>query len=109
MLKFLTDRHAIEPLVRKLTAVLQGGHQVWVVGYRVFRTTPPTGPYFQEAPDPEYGWRIVNYQLSWRDEVLYSLYRNSSGALWVSIPADRAVSHYEDVSLLLVEGNKKSH
>jgi hypothetical protein len=100
----MTDRNAMDPLIRKLSEVLRNGHRVWIVGDHDFPSEPPASPYFQESPDPVYGWLVTSYQKSWQDQVFYALRSNSRQVLLVSIPTDRPVSYFENESLSVVQG-----
>jgi hypothetical protein len=104
LLKFMTDRNAMDPLIRKLSEVLRNGHRVWIVGDHDFPSDPPASPYFQESPDPVYGWLVPNYQKSWQDQVFYALRSNSRQLLLVTIPTDRPVSYFENESLSVAQG-----
>ena len=104
LLKFLSDRKAMDPLIRDLSEVLHQGHRVWIVGHHDFPSDPPGPPYFQESPDPVYGWLVPYYQKSWQDEVFYALRRNSRQVVLLSTPTDRPVSHFESASLSVVQG-----
>ena len=104
LLKFLSDRKAMDPLIRDLCQVLNQGHRVWIVGHHDFPNDPPGSPYFQESPDPVYGWLVPYYQKSWQDEVFYALRHNSRQVLLLSTPTDRPVSHFETASLSVVQG-----
>jgi hypothetical protein len=106
LLKFMTDRNAMDPLIRDLSDVLRSGHRVWVVGDHDFPTFPPDPPFFQKSPDPVYGWLVGNYEFTWRDEVFYALRHNSRDVRLLPIPTDRPVSLYEKASLSVVEGWK---
>jgi hypothetical protein len=110
LLKFMTDPNAMDPLIRKLSEVLRHGHRVWIVGDHGFPSGPPTSPYFQNSPDPVYGWLVPNYQKSWQDQVFYALKSHSRQVLLVSIPTDRPVSYFENESLSVVQGwNERSN
>ena len=104
LLKFLADRNAMDPLIRDLSDVLRQGHRVWIVGHHDFPSDPPGPPYFQQSPDPVYGWLVPYYQKSWQDEVFYALRHNSREVLLLPIPTDRPVSHFETASLSVVQG-----
>jgi len=104
LLKFLADRKAMDPLIRDLSEVLRQGHRVWIVGHHDFPSDPPGPPYFQESPDPVYGWLVPYYQKSWQDEVFYALRHNSREVILLSTPTDRPVSHFESASLSVVRG-----
>jgi hypothetical protein len=104
LLKFMTDPNAIDPLIRKLSQMLRQGHRVWIVGDDDFPSDPLASPFFQDSPDPVYGWLVTNYQKSWQDQVLHALRSNSRQVLLLSIPTDRPVSYFENESLSLVQG-----
>jgi hypothetical protein len=101
--KYMTDRGAMGPVIRKLSAVLRGGHRVWVVSNETLIDEKPTD-FFQAAPDPETGWRWGDYESSWDHQVLYALRRDSKSFLRVDVPKDRPVSEYESLWLSKVEG-----
>lgn len=104
LLSFMADPNAMDPLIRDLSEVLHKGHRVWIVGDHDFPASPPTSRYFQESPDPVYGWITPSYQASWQNEVFYALRHNSTGVMLLSIPMDRPVSYFERSYLSVVQG-----
>ncbi len=101
--KYMTDRRAMDPVIRKLSAVLRGGHRVWVVSNETLIDNPPTN-FFQRRPDPETGWHSADYESSWDHQVLYALRQNSKLFLTMEVPRDRPVSDYELLWLCKAEG-----
>jgi hypothetical protein len=107
LMKFMADRGAMEPVIQRLTEVLQNGHRVWIVSNGSFYVDPPM-IFFQRRPDPDTGWHTADYEISWDHQVLYFLEQNSKTTRTIRLPKDRSVSHYESLWLVKVEGLKES-
>jgi hypothetical protein len=102
--KYIADRRAVDPLIRKLSEVLRGGHRVWVVTGGWLPVVPPGAPFFQRIPDPVSGWNVGASESSWSQEVLYALRRNSKRVRSVAIPDDQTISRFEPLQVWCVEG-----
>jgi hypothetical protein len=104
LLKYMTDRHVVEPLNADLSAVLREGHRVWVISTVEFPEIPIASPHVQDAPDPLWGWRLWEYQMTWDNQVLYFLKSNSKRVEPVPVANDRPINHDEVSQLWYVEG-----
>jgi hypothetical protein len=104
LMKYMTDRHVVEPLNAKLAEVLRGGHRVWVVSTVDFPVAPIASPHYQDAPDPLWGWRLWEYQMTWDNQVLYYLKSQSKSVSVVPVENDRAINHDEVSRIFRVEG-----
>jgi hypothetical protein len=105
LMKFVTDRRAMYPVIDRLSAVLQSGHRVWVVSDEALPFAAPFY-FFQRSPDPDTGWHTADYESTWDHQVLQSLHQNSKLFLMIDVPKDRPVSIYESLWVAKVEGWK---
>jgi hypothetical protein len=105
--RFMKDRRAMDPVMGRISSLLQSGRRVWVVSNDIFPSSPPT-PFFQRRPDPDTGWHTQDYLATWDHEVLYFLRQNSKEVLRIKLPKDPPVSDYEAIWLTRMEGWKET-
>jgi hypothetical protein len=98
----MTRADPIEPALARLRATLERGGRVWFVGgYLV-----PRGPALRlaPAPDPRYGWSNGAYADAWSLQAGEFVRTHALRANRIPSPAPRAVSSFENLSLVTVDG-----
>ncbi len=100
----MTQRDPIGPVLQKITATLQAGHSVWLVG-RWKVPLPEIAPAaLPPAPASLYGWNSRAYVLIWVQQVIYQIRSQGYSIMPVPVQTPGPVSKFENVSLFVVSG-----
>jgi len=100
---------ALQPALDQITATLQGGHYVWVVGNvdipRPGSRQPADLP---PPPLPGYGWSDTPYFENWTDQTAWFLEKHSLQFECVDAGTNENVNVNEDLQLFVARGWKNS-
>jgi hypothetical protein len=91
---------AIEPVLEKVSTVLQTGHQVWLIGHIPLGGSPP--PTIQPAPDNPWGWLLFPYTQVWEAQFGYFLTQHATRAQ--PIANSTGINPLENVQMASVSG-----
>ncbi len=92
----------VQPVLDKITATLQSGHRVWIVGGLIFPNTPP--PDLGPAPNPYTGWLDEPYSRIWGASAGYLLATHTEKSELISIPCSNNVSAFENLPVQMFTG-----
>ena len=102
--------HAMQPILEKISATLQAGHRVWVVGWM---DVPPAGvPMPADLPPPPLkyaGWSYMPYALRWNAQVAQFLSNHSQQFSRLPLPIKGSANFNEDLGLFIATGWQNSN
>ena len=100
---------ALRPELDQITATLQGGHSVWVVGN--MDIPEPSAPRLADLPPPplkDYGWSDVPYILVWTEQIAWFLKNHSVQFEIVDTGTNDNMNFAENLQLFVASGWKDS-
>ncbi|MFM2294867.1 MAG: hypothetical protein RLZZ350_1280 [Verrucomicrobiota bacterium] len=101
----MTNPAALRPQLAKISATLQAGHRVWVVGWLSLpEFGTPYPPDLPPAPLRATGWSDTPYTLHWNDQIANFLVQHSRELGRVSVPSPVALDWHENVELFRATG-----
>jgi hypothetical protein len=101
--------HALQPVFDKITATLQSGHRVWVVGN--LEIPEPDAPLPDDLPPPPLsgsGWSDLPYSGRWTAQAAGFLANHSLQFARVDQETNADVNPYEDLQLFEASGWRDS-
>jgi hypothetical protein len=100
----LQTNDPIAPVIDKITATLQSGNRVWLVGNIPFSEEPL--PKIRPAPNNPWGWRDPPYSFHWGAQVTQFLSAHSQRSAVAIAPSTNCVNPNENLTVFLMTGWK---
>jgi len=92
------------PVIERMTAVLRGGHRVFMVGSLVIPARGRLPAVLPPAPLPGNQWPERRYYAQWSSMVGYFLQQHAARTTEIAVRTPGTISVYENLPLVVAEG-----